>query len=591
MSYNPYGGRYTYGGSLKHYRTKGSRNGYSNDPNYKPVGQKAVGKIINGKYVYDIPSKPVTIARATNVRKPVQKQPTQKQNWFQKGVTNVGNWLGDRGRDVSKAADNVGKSVGKAAKDVKGFITGDSTKEADRNYEIAKINSKYANRAGVQRLKNVDDEGKKNYARAFDNALDKGRSRLNQRANSKNINESLRNKLNDYVNKRDNEIEKSKDGREKTYRRNEYGDKIATAQNESRVGSVEANRKAAQANKEFRKAAADTVKANAKRSVDNASAENEVRINSVEKNRRAAEARKEMENAHDRTLQGIVSNTGKSVDTARKNASKWLENRFGDVRTAADNVGKSVGKAAENIGKSVGKAAKDAGESVGKAANKGLEGAKEFVKTVTGQKAKEEKEEKEQQQNERRASIDTAEKYLTDAKTASEREKGLRELIKAHDSGLTKGINERGDNNQLDTKMGHWLARAKKNLDNIDRLDNNIKKGYYSGKELEQAKQEIAENRIDNELLVGEMYGNKNASGKFGPMYSYENGEKQLDQKNIYPDRVPDNVSKQDWDRYLAKNYGYYPKRDRSAEKRSYAHDGHLHWDREREKLNRTIAK
>ena len=46
MSYNPYGGKYTYGGSLKHYRTKGSKNGVSTDPNYKPIGQKAVGRII-----------------------------------------------------------------------------------------------------------------------------------------------------------------------------------------------------------------------------------------------------------------------------------------------------------------------------------------------------------------------------------------------------------------------------------------------------------------------------------------------------------------------------------------------------------------
>ena len=46
MSYNPYGGKYTYGGSLKHYRTAGSKNGVSTDPNYKPIGKKAVGRII-----------------------------------------------------------------------------------------------------------------------------------------------------------------------------------------------------------------------------------------------------------------------------------------------------------------------------------------------------------------------------------------------------------------------------------------------------------------------------------------------------------------------------------------------------------------
>lgn len=51
MANNYYGNRGN-GSSLRHYRTKGSRNGYSKDPNYRPVGSKAVGKIVNGRYVY-----------------------------------------------------------------------------------------------------------------------------------------------------------------------------------------------------------------------------------------------------------------------------------------------------------------------------------------------------------------------------------------------------------------------------------------------------------------------------------------------------------------------------------------------------------
>lgn len=35
-----------------HYRTKGSKNGYSKNPNYRPVGQQAKGQFVNGKYVY-----------------------------------------------------------------------------------------------------------------------------------------------------------------------------------------------------------------------------------------------------------------------------------------------------------------------------------------------------------------------------------------------------------------------------------------------------------------------------------------------------------------------------------------------------------
>lgn len=55
MSKIYYGDRAS-GGSLKHYRTKGSRNGYSKNPNYKVVGQRAKGKWVNGRYVYDQPT-------------------------------------------------------------------------------------------------------------------------------------------------------------------------------------------------------------------------------------------------------------------------------------------------------------------------------------------------------------------------------------------------------------------------------------------------------------------------------------------------------------------------------------------------------
>lgn len=41
------------GGSyLRHYRTKGSKNGYSKNPKYRPVGQQAKGQWVNGRYVY-----------------------------------------------------------------------------------------------------------------------------------------------------------------------------------------------------------------------------------------------------------------------------------------------------------------------------------------------------------------------------------------------------------------------------------------------------------------------------------------------------------------------------------------------------------
>lgn len=39
--------------SLMHYRTKGSRNGISNTPGYRPIGEKAKGKLIDGRYYYE----------------------------------------------------------------------------------------------------------------------------------------------------------------------------------------------------------------------------------------------------------------------------------------------------------------------------------------------------------------------------------------------------------------------------------------------------------------------------------------------------------------------------------------------------------
>lgn len=44
----PYGGSY-----LAHARTKGSKNGISNTPGYVAVGDRAEGRLVNGRYVYD----------------------------------------------------------------------------------------------------------------------------------------------------------------------------------------------------------------------------------------------------------------------------------------------------------------------------------------------------------------------------------------------------------------------------------------------------------------------------------------------------------------------------------------------------------
>lgn len=47
----------TYPNYLMHYRTKGSKNGVSRTKGYTAVGQKAKGRYINGRYVYDTDAK------------------------------------------------------------------------------------------------------------------------------------------------------------------------------------------------------------------------------------------------------------------------------------------------------------------------------------------------------------------------------------------------------------------------------------------------------------------------------------------------------------------------------------------------------
>ena len=49
---------YTIGGSLMHYRTPGSKNGISNTPGYRAIGQRAKGRLIDGRYVYEANSRP-----------------------------------------------------------------------------------------------------------------------------------------------------------------------------------------------------------------------------------------------------------------------------------------------------------------------------------------------------------------------------------------------------------------------------------------------------------------------------------------------------------------------------------------------------
>lgn len=77
-----YYGTNSNGRTLMHYRTKGSRNGYSKDPNYRPVGQQAQGKIVNGRYVYDTPNTISGRGLANGIQ---SMQKGYRNNWQQQG--------------------------------------------------------------------------------------------------------------------------------------------------------------------------------------------------------------------------------------------------------------------------------------------------------------------------------------------------------------------------------------------------------------------------------------------------------------------------------------------------------------------------
>ena len=116
---NYYGNRGN-GSSLRHYRTKGSRNGYSKDPNYNPVGQKATGRIVNGRYVYDADYEQarnqatVGAARAQVLGK--------MNNWQQQSNLH---------RSTDEAANRY---VTGRSRDVMAYNESNATKNADKKY-------------------------------------------------------------------------------------------------------------------------------------------------------------------------------------------------------------------------------------------------------------------------------------------------------------------------------------------------------------------------------------------------------------------------------------------------------------------------
>lgn len=69
----------TYANYLMHGRTKGSRNGISTTKGYTAVGQKAKGKFINGRYIYDMPASSANTDTLTKVSNPYGDYESKKR--------------------------------------------------------------------------------------------------------------------------------------------------------------------------------------------------------------------------------------------------------------------------------------------------------------------------------------------------------------------------------------------------------------------------------------------------------------------------------------------------------------------------------
>lgn len=137
---------YTIGGSLMHYGKKGMRRGYSTTPGYTAIGTPAVGRIVNGRYVYD------TVG---NVRQPARQQAAKQQamnyvmNRYRNRRTNeaIARAPQKAYSQISKAAQNAYNQASKTAQN----LYGQASKFASNLYSQAKI--------GAANAKNQVDYG------------------------------------------------------------------------------------------------------------------------------------------------------------------------------------------------------------------------------------------------------------------------------------------------------------------------------------------------------------------------------------------------------------------------------------------------
>lgn len=328
MSYQPHLHK---GGELYHYRTKGSKNGVSNTPGYRAIGKKAIGFLNSaGQYVYNNASK---------------------------AAGSAGNWLSDRGRDVSKVASSAKKyasnavsNIGSSAKKAAKYVTGgskarDKVDETKFRLDVAKTyggstktalasshnqrkaaNSRktannyeksYANRSILDfRGQNSDAKGaikEKNNAKKYQKAADENKALNNQIKREQvadaraNYNKAIKEYNNTLEGKVFNAANKAKKSASKAL--NDAGKKAKKVWDFTKPGGT------------LDKTAFDTAK-KAGESVSKFASDS---FNSAKKSASKA-----------------ISGAGKSLDSARKSAGNWLSDRGKQISKAASNAKEAI---------------------------------------------------------------------------------------------------------------------------------------------------------------------------------------------------------------------------------------------------------
>lgn len=460
----------------------------------------------------------------------VQNAAKDAGNWIGNAFNDAKNWVGNAGRDVGNFATNVyndaSKVVTGAAQDVGNFV-----KNAPQNISDWYTGDKAGREA--QRYDNVVQ----NFERNGDQNINAGRDIISR---GLKYPESAYD-LESGQSMRDKTVIEGLDRRNLGYNQHDiarqYGQKADEAQARydnaprqllERAGNWIGDR--AQDAKDFinYEVTGNGYRDLAKNWTDYANGVKTPDNEGYNASQLTAEenARKSQEYA-DNSLLGRIGNTAKNV-------GDWASNAASDVRDWGAGAVDKGRQAFENLYGG----AKSAANAVG-------EGATKVWNDATGETKRQEQ----QKEQEYHDTLNNIGDTLRTAKTATERENALRDLISTMDNNDAFRVRSGFQN---DTPMSFWAERAKNNLDRIDRLQENLDKGYYTGEAAERAKREIAEAKIDNELTIGNFYNNTNASGRWGPdglVGNYEN--------------TPDNVSQQEWDRYVAENYGHYPNRGR----------------------------